>query len=172
MPDTTFPIVGLGFSENDGAALSEVFSHLPARTGMAFVLISPAGAAPSAHSALANIPFKKVSAATKLRPGQIYLTPPGALVSIRAGALQISRPSPDPTTTSSTPIDHFFRSLAADRRNHAIAVMLSGDTLDGVQGCAAIQSAGGITLARAPAPSDHSGAPRLAIESGCIDFVL
>jgi two-component system, chemotaxis family, CheB/CheR fusion protein len=172
MPDMTFPIVGLGFSENDGAALSEVFSHLPARKGVAFVLVSSAGANPSALSALAKIPFKKVRAATKLHPGQIYLTPPGALVSIRAGALQISRPGPDPATPSSTPIDHFFRSLAADRRNHAIAVVLSGGTLDGVQGCAAIQSAGGITLARAPASSDRSGMSPVAIDSGCIDFVL
>jgi PAS domain S-box-containing protein len=172
MPDATFPIVGLGFSENSAAALSEVFSHLPAHKGMAFVLISPAGANPSALSALAKIPFKKVCAATKLDPGRVYLAPPGALASVRDGVLIISRPGGDSDRPCSTPLDHFFRSLAAERRNHAIAVVLSGDALDGVQGCAAIQSAGGITLARVPAPSDYSCATRLAIESGCIDFVL
>ncbi|MGC2735600.1 MAG: CheR family methyltransferase [Candidatus Acidiferrales bacterium] len=172
MPETAFPIVGLGFSESGAAALSEVFSHFAARTGMAFVLVSPAGTSPSTFSALAKIPVKKVRATTKLQPGQIYLTPPGALVSIRGAALQICSPGRAPLGPYPAPIDHFFRSLAADRRNHAVAVALSGDTLDGVQGCAAIQSAGGITLARAPFPSEHSGMPHNAIEAECVDFVL
>ncbi|MGC1964949.1 MAG: chemotaxis protein CheB, partial [Candidatus Acidiferrales bacterium] len=172
MPETAFPIVGLAFSESGAAALSEVFSHFAARTGMAFVLVSPAGTSPSTFSALAKIPVKKVRATTKLQPGQIYLTPPGALVSIRGAALQICSPGRAPLGPYPAPIDHFFRSLAADRRNHAVAVALSGDTLDGVQGCAAIQSAGGITLARAPFPSEHSGMPHNAIEAECVDFVL
>ncbi len=172
MPETTFPIVGLVFSENGSAALSEVFSHLPARKGVAFVLISPAGASSSTFSALAKIPVKQVRAATKLQPGRIYLTPPGTLVSIRAGVLQTSRPGPGPVSPSPTPMDHFLRSLAVDRRNHAIALILSGDTQDGVQGCAAIQSAGGITIARAPSASEKSPLPHIAIESGCVDFVL
>jgi two-component system, chemotaxis family, CheB/CheR fusion protein len=170
MPETTFPIAGLGFSESSAAVLSEVFSHLPARTGMAFVLISPGGTNHSGLSALAKFPVKKVRASTKLRPGHVYVAPPGALASVRAGVLQIS--SPEGGSPHAATLDHFFRSLAADRRNHAIAVLLSGENQDGVQGCAAIQSAGGITMARAPSSSESSRMPHIAIESGCVDFVL
>ncbi|MFZ0883473.1 MAG: CheR family methyltransferase [Candidatus Acidiferrales bacterium] len=172
MPETTFPIAGLGFSEGGAVAVSEVFSHLPARTGMAFVIVSPQGTNPSALSALAKFPVKKVRASAQLQPGHIYVTPPGALVSVHAGVLQISRAARGHRRTPSMSMDHFFRSLAADRRDHAIAVIFSGDTHDGVQGCAAIQSAGGITLACASSSSENSRLPRVAIDSGCIDFVL
>lgn len=172
MPGATFPIAGLGFSESGAAALSEVFSRLPARTGMAFVIISPRGTHLSALSALAKLPVKKVRASTALQPGHIYVTPPGALVSIRAGVLKIPRAARSPRGTRSSPTDHFFRSLAADRGNRAVGIILSGDTPDGVQGCAAIQAAGGITMACASSSSGKSRVPRIALESGCVDFVL
>jgi two-component system CheB/CheR fusion protein len=172
MPEATFPVAGLGFSESGAAALSEVFSNLPARAGLAFVVISPQGTNLPALSSLVKLPIKKVRASTELQPGHIYVTPPGALVSIRAGVLQISRAARGPRHALSTSMDHFLRSLAAERRNHAVALILSGDTQDGVQGCAAIQSAGGITMACASPSSQNSQVPHIAIESGCVDFAL
>ncbi len=175
MPETTFPIVGLGFSESGFAALSELFSHLPAKTGMSFVLVSPGGSGhsnsvPGKLSAIAQIPVKKVRTATELQPDHIYVTAPGAFVAVRNGILQPSRAAQ--RARSASTMDHFFRTLAADRRNHAVAAILSGESLDGIQGCAAVQSAGGITMARQQAASERARMPRCAVEAECIDFVL
>jgi two-component system CheB/CheR fusion protein len=175
MPKITFPIVGLSFADSGIPALSELFTRLPADAGMSFVLLSPGSSRRSESiqkklSSTANVPILKIRKAMAVQPGHIYLAPPDALVAISGGLLQLSSATSSVGTDYS--MDHFLRSLAADCGNQAIAVVLSGNTLDGIQGCAAIQSAGGITIADAPSSSEHARMPRSAIEAGFIDFVL
>ena len=70
------------------------------------------------------------------------------------------------------PIDSFFQSLANDRGDRAIGVILSGTASDGTEGCMAIKAAGGITFAQDQESAKYSGMPQSAINAGCIDFVL
>ena len=70
------------------------------------------------------------------------------------------------------PIDLFFQSLAEDRRDKAIGVVLSGSASDGALGIKAIKGEGGVTFAQDPDTAKHDGMPRSAIASGAVDFVL
>ncbi len=175
MPKITFPIVGVSFSDSGIPALSQLFASLPADAGMSFVLLSPGSSRRSESiqkklPSIANIPIQKIRHGMAVQPGNIYLAAADAPVAIGGGILQLTS-SPSAVGTDYA-MDHFLRSLAADCGNQAIAVVLSGDTLDGIQGCAAVQSAGGITIAEDQPSSEHARMPRSAIETGCIDFVL
>src|SRR5580704_2346491 len=175
MPKTTFPIVGLSFADSGIPALSELLTPLPSGTDVSFILVSPGSFRRSESiqkklSSITKIPVTKVRTGMAVQPGHIYLAPPDALVALHGCVFQLS--SATKAVGSDYSMDHFLRSLAVDCGNQAIAVILSGNTLDGIQGCAAIQSAGGITIAEDPSSSGHARMPRSAIETGFIDFVL
>src|SRR5262249_15959167 len=70
------------------------------------------------------------------------------------------------------PIDRFLRSLAEDKHNRAIGVILSGTGSDGTLGLKAIQAEGGITFAQDEKSATYYEMPRNAISSGCVDFEL
>ena len=69
-------------------------------------------------------------------------------------------------------MDHFFRALAECEGHRAIGVILSGNGSDGTQGCLAIKSAGGITMAQEEKSAKYPAMPGSAITAGCVDFVL
>ncbi|SDA93742.1 CheR family methyltransferase [Sinorhizobium sp. NFACC03] len=72
------------------------------------------------------------------------------------------------------PIDVFLASLAQDRGEYSVAVVLSGGDGDGTLGAKAVKEAGGLTLAQT---ADGDGPrnpdmPRSAIASGVIDIAV
>src|SRR5581483_4564364 len=69
------------------------------------------------------------------------------------------------------PIDTFFYSLAADLKQNAIGVILSGTASDGTLGLRAIKAEGGITFAQDQSAKFDS-MPRNAVTAGVVDFVL
>jgi two-component system CheB/CheR fusion protein len=69
------------------------------------------------------------------------------------------------------PIDFFLRSLADDRQNGSIGVILSGMGSDGTAGVRAIKEKGGLTLAQDPASAKFDSMPRSAIAAGLVDLV-
>jgi chemotaxis response regulator CheB len=70
------------------------------------------------------------------------------------------------------PGDALFTSLAADRGNRAIGVVLSGGGSDGALGVRAINEAGGVTCAQYPGSARFPSMPISAIETGCAGWVL
>jgi two-component system CheB/CheR fusion protein len=69
------------------------------------------------------------------------------------------------------PIDFFLRSLAQDRQEHSIGVILSGMGSDGTLGLRAIKEKAGVVLVQDPATAKFDGMPRSAIDSGLADIV-
>ena len=69
-------------------------------------------------------------------------------------------------------VDHFMRSLAEQKGNRAIGVILSGSGTDGTLGMAEIQAHGGVTFAQDDATAKYDGMPRSAVVAGCVDYVL
>ncbi len=65
-----------------------------------------------------------------------------------------------------------MRSLAADRGERAIGVILSGAASDGAQGLAAIKSEGGVTFAQEPSSAEYPSMPANAMGARAVDFVL
>ena len=70
------------------------------------------------------------------------------------------------------PGDVFLISLAADRGNRAIAVVLSGSNKDGTLGLTAIKVVGGVTFAQDKDTATFDRMPLSAIATGYVDFVL
>jgi two-component system CheB/CheR fusion protein len=69
-------------------------------------------------------------------------------------------------------VDHFMRTLAEEKGNRAIGVILSGSGSDGTLGMAEIQARGGVTFAQDEASAKYDGMPRSTVNAGCVDYVL
>ena len=70
------------------------------------------------------------------------------------------------------PIDGFFRSLAQDRGDLAVCIVLSGTGSDGVIGLRAVKGEGGMAMAQQPESAAYDAMPRNAIATGLVDYVL
>jgi len=70
------------------------------------------------------------------------------------------------------PIDFLFRSLAEDRGQQAIGIILSGTGTDGTLGLKAIHGEGGMVVAQDPKSAKFDGMPRSAIATGLADYIL
>ncbi len=74
----------------------------------------------------------RVTDGMKVEANSIYLIPPKKEMVISDGRLLLEDKAPDHVL--SLPIDHFLKSLAAERQQTAIAVILSGTGSDGSRG--------------------------------------
>lgn len=172
---TEFPIVGIGASAGGLEAFGQLLQHLPADTGMAFVLIQHLD--PIHESQLApilsknvSIPVTQVHDTPVVKPNHVYVIPPNKTMTIERGQLQLT--PRDQTAAPHLSIDCFLRSLAADRQERAIGVILSGTGFDGTAGLAEIKAAGGITFAQDEKTAKYPDMPQHAVSSGYVDFVL
>jgi hypothetical protein len=78
---------------------------------------------------------------------------------------------PVPAPALRLPVDLFLRSLAEDRGEHAIGVILSGMGSDGMLGLKAIKGKGGLGLAQDPVDAKFDGMPKSVIDAGLADIV-
>ncbi|HEX5425049.1 MAG TPA: chemotaxis protein CheB [Candidatus Acidoferrales bacterium] len=168
-------IAAIGASAGGIESSTDLIAHLPADTGMAFVLIQHLD--PSHESGLAYLLAKKsamrvheVKDGMRVEPNNVYVIPPNARMSISDHTLSLS-PRGE-TIASHMTIDHFMRSLAEAQRNRAIGVILSGYGTDGTLGMAEIQAQGGVTFAQDEKTAKFANMPRSAIAAGCVDYVL
>ncbi|MGB3494366.1 MAG: chemotaxis protein CheB, partial [Elainellaceae cyanobacterium] len=172
---TTFPIVGVGASAGGLRAFSELLSQVSADSGMAFVLVQHLS--PDQESLLSELlgrttsmPVIDAEDGMVVEANQVYVIPPGVQMAIAQGTLQIT--SCDQSLGRTKTIDLFFQSLAADQKNQAIAVVLSGSNNDGAQGIREVRAAGGITFAQEGATAEFAEMPNAAVATGQVDFVL
>ncbi|MGH9437340.1 MAG: chemotaxis protein CheB, partial [Terriglobia bacterium] len=171
-----FPVVGIGASAGGLEAFTRLLEHLPAVTGMSFVLVQHL--MPKHESILAELlskktrmPVNEVKNGMMVKPDHVYVIPPNTSMAIRKGVLRLMPRQASPTGPA-LPIDLFLQSLAVDRGDRAIGVILSGTASDGTLGLQAIKSENGITFAQDEQSAKYSGMPRSAIATGCVDFVL
>ena len=169
-----FPIVGVGASAGGLEAFTQLFRNLPAKPGIAFVLIQHL--APAHESMLTELLSKvtvmsvrEVKDGMAVEPDNVYVIPPDSEMVIFQGVLHLT--PREKTRGQYMPVDSFLRSLAQDRRNNAIAVIMSGSGSDGSNGIRAIKGDGGIVFAQ-DETAKYDGMPKSAIDTGCVDFVL
>lgn len=105
----------------------------------------------------------------RVRPDSVYVIPPNRDLSILRGVLHLLVPSAPRGLR--LPIDSFLRSLAQDRQERSIAVILSGMGSDGTLGLRAIKEKAGLALVQDPATAKFDGMPRSAIDAGLADIV-
>src|SRR6266446_4206790 len=169
-----FPIVGIGASAGGLEAFTQLLKHLPADTGMGFVLVQHLD--PDHDSALVQIlarvtsmPVREVANELRIAPNHVYIIPPNTDMATAHGVLKLQRRQAGSAPHHS--IDFFFQSLGQDQHEFAIGVILSGTASDGTLGMEAIKAEGGITFAQDESAS-YDSMPRSAIAAGCVDFVL
>jgi two-component system CheB/CheR fusion protein len=173
--NSPFPIVGIGASAGGLEAMRQLFSNLPADTGMAFVVVqhldpSHESRLPELLARSTKMPVLEATHAVSVQPNFVYIIPPNARIALGQGILHITPRAEG--RGPHLPIDYLFRSLAEDQQSRAVAVVLSGTGSDGTQGVCEIKAVGGITFSQDEKTAVHSGMPLSAIQSGCIDFVL
>ena len=100
----------------------------------------------------------------------VYVIPNNKLMTIREGRLRLSEKLID--KSPNTAIDTFLYSLAKDRGNYAIAVILSGTGSDGTRGAEAVKRAGGLVLVQDPTSAKFDGMPNSIIGTGNADLIL
>ncbi|BAY60076.1 signal transduction histidine hinase [Calothrix brevissima NIES-22] len=173
--NTLFPIVGMGASAGGLDAFTELLTHLPDDTGMAFVLIQHLS--PHQKSLLSeilsratNMPVREVENGMVVEANHVYVIPPNAKMTISQGVLQLT--PREKTYGLFMSVDTFFISLAEDRGNKAIGIVLSGGDGDGARGLEFIKEAGGITFAQCQDSAKVSAMPNTAVASGNVDFIL
>ncbi len=171
----TFPVVGIGASAGGLEAFRRLLEHLPTDTGLAFILVQHLD--PKHESILAEIlsrstsmPVSEVADGIRVEPDHVYVIPRNANMAIKQGALRLL--PREETRGQHRPIDFFLRSLAEEKSNRAIGVILSGTASDGTLGLEAIKAEGGITFAQDAKTARYDGMPRSAISAGCVDFEL
>lgn len=176
-PSAGFPIVGIGASAGGLGAFEAFFSGMPADTdpGMAFVLVQHL--APDHKSMLTDLIKRytrmqvyEVEDGMVVKPNCTYIIPPNRDMAFLNGTLQLMEPTSP--RGQRTPIDYFFRTLAQDRHEQAICIILSGTGSDGTLGLRAVKGEGGMVMAQNPASTEYDGMPRSAIDTGLVDYEL
>jgi two-component system CheB/CheR fusion protein len=176
-PSSRVPVVGIGASAGGLVAFEAFFSHLPADMdpAMAFVLVQHL--APEHPSILAELiqrftPLQVRDAENGMvveRNG-VYVIPPNTDLALVQGRLYVTPPAE--SRRPRLPIDHFFRSLAQEMQEEAIAIVLSGAGSDGALGVREVKEAGGLVIAQTPESAEYASMPQSAIATGLVDYIL
>jgi two-component system, chemotaxis family, CheB/CheR fusion protein len=168
------PVVGIGASAGGLEALEEFFRHVPPKNGFAFVVVQHLD--PTHKDLLSEIlqratsmKVTAVSDGMPVKPNCVFVIPPDSELSLAGSVLHLSAPA-EPRGHR-LPIDGFFRSLAEERREHSVGVVLSGMGSDGTLGLKAIKERGGLTLVQEPAGAKFDSMPRSAIDAGAAEIV-
>ena len=172
--ETRFPIVGLGASAGGLEALEEFFRNMPADSGMAFVVVMHQAAKhvsllPELIARCTTMDVGPIRDRVAVQPNSVYIVPPGKNVDMLSGVLHLT--DLPPNHVAPLPIDYFFRSLAQDQRETAVAIVLSGTGTDGTAGLTTIKGEAGMVMAQSIESARFSGMPQQAVDSGLADYV-
>src|SRR5512134_1103855 len=168
-------VVGIGASAGGLDPLVRFFDNLPEHTGMAFVIVQHLS--PDFRSLMdellsrhTTLPIHLVEDGMPVEADHVYLIPAKKEMIISGGRLLLSERDRQQELT--LPIDLFFRSLAQDCGERAIAIVLSGGGSDGSRGICHVREAGGLVLAQDLDSAQFDGMPRAAVESGVVSQTL
>jgi len=169
-----FPIVGIGASAGGLEALEQFLGNVPENSGMAYVVIqhldpTQKGLLPELLQRISKIKVFQVKDRMPVNPNCVYVIPPNTSMSILKGVLHLSKPIE--ARGLRLPIDFFLRSLADDRKELGVGVILSGMGSDGSIGLRAIKEKNGTVMVQEPATAKFDSMPRNAIDSVLVDIV-
>ena len=174
-PRLPFPVVGIGASAGGLEAMTEFITAMRADSGMAFVFIQHLP--PERESMIADILSKKTTMRVRqvedgmpIEPDHVYVIRPGHVLTMTDGRFHLGPQLG--TRAANRPVDDFFRSLAEEQRERAIAVVLSGMGSNGSAGAQAVKAVGGLVIAQDPAEAQFASMPRHLIDQGYADYIL
>lgn len=149
-PRLPFPVVGIGASAGGLEAVTEFLEAMRPDSGMAYIVIQHLP--PDRTSMMVEIlakrtemPVLQIDEGMEVRTNHVYVIRPGHTVLIRDGAIHLGERTARPG--NNRPIDDFFKSLAEEQRERAIAIIMSGMGSNGTAGAQAIKAVGGLCIA-------------------------
>mgnify|MGYP002713021460 CR=1 FL=1 len=168
-------IAGIGASAGGLEALSEFVASLPEHLDASFVVVQHMSS--TYRSMLVELLQRKTPITVQeVRDGDppqrgiIYVTPPSSSLVLRGGRFRLGAAPTDVVPKPS--INAFFTSLAEEKGEDAIGVILSGTGTDGANGMRLIKVNGGMCFAQEPASAKYNGMPLAAIDTGVVHRVL
>ena len=175
VPASEFQVVAIGASAGGLESLERFFVHLPPDTGMAFVVLQHLS--PDFKSLMDELLARRTQMRIcpaqhdmAVEPNTVYLLPPMKEMIIRRRRLLLN--DKDPRHGLTLPIDLFFRSLAQDVGDRAVAVVLSGSGSDGSRGIQEVKRGGGVVFSESTDTAQFNGMPLSAIRTGIVDQIL
>lgn len=167
--------VGIGASAGGLEALEDLLKNVPVDTGMAFIVVQHLS--PDYKSMMVELlqrrtemPVLQIEDGMVAEANRIYLVPPKKNLEIYHGRLILTEQMRN--IGINLPIDIFFRSLAADQKKNAIAIVLSGTGSDGTLGVRAVKEQGGMVMVQDYSSAKFDGMPKSAIATGLVDYIL
>lgn len=167
--------VGIGASAGGLEALQIVFQNMPANAGVSYIIIQHLS--PDFKSLMAELlskhtdmPVHMVTDGMTVEADTVYLIPPGKSMALSGGQLWLKDQPQNQGLNQ--PIDVFFRSLAKDQKETAVAIVLSGTGSDGSHGIQSINEAGGLVLVQNPSTAKFDGMPKSALNTGLADYTV
>lgn len=168
-------IVGIGASAGGLEAILEFFDSIPQDISCSFIIVqhlSPEykSMMPELLERHTRMHIQEAAEDMVVKPNSIYVIPHKKNLAFRFGKLKLTEKLVNKVPNNA--IDVFLTSLAQDKKEKAIGIILSGTGSDGSKGLEAIKSCGGLTMVQDPVTAKFDGMPNSAINTGCVDFVL
>ena len=170
-----FLVVGIGASAGGLEACTKLVEAMPAKSGVAFVLVqhlepNHASMMVDLLATHTSMVVQEAADGVQLEPDHLYVIPPGQYLSVREGALHLTKPQTQ--RGARLPFDVLLHSLADDCAERAVCVILSGTGTDGSLGLALVKAKGGLVIAQDPVEASYDGMPQSAIATGAVDLVI
>lgn len=118
-----------------------------------------------------RVPCRQAQDKQQLEAGIVYFAPPGYHLSIERERL-FSLSQEEPVHFSRPAIDVLMESAADAYGARLAAILLTGASIDGAAGMAAVGAAGGLTIVQDPASAEMPTMPGAAIRMRTPDLVL
>ncbi len=168
-------LVGIGASAGGLEALSTLIAALPIDLGISYVVLQHLS--PTHRSMMVQLLGRETAMAVmevehgvQPEPDTIYVAPASRNVIIKDGCFVLIEGPREAMPRPS--VNVFLTSLAAEKIEDAIGVILSGTGSDGAAGLRDVKAGGGYTFAQDPQSAKYTGMPQSAIDTGCVDWVL
>ncbi len=167
-------IIAIGASAGGLEPFETFFENVRPDTGFAFVVIQHLS--PHFRSMMdelldrrSSMRIRRVEDGMQIEPNVIYLNPPRTDMEVVGGRFRLHKVEDDQKLH--LPINTFLGSLAREKGEEAVAIVLSGTGSDGTIGAEEVRIAGGLVLIQDPGSSKFDGMPTSVLDSMNADAV-
>ncbi|MBT1702897.1 chemotaxis protein CheB [Chryseosolibacter indicus] len=168
-------VVGIGASAGGHDALKSFFENLDDDLPAAYVVVthllrSHESQLDKIIARFTPMPVHRIKGITQVRRGEVYVLPENAEVKIKDGFLYLYPRRENEGINRA--IDIFFESLAIDKKELAVGIIMSGMGYDGSDGAQKLFEYNGMVLVQEPASTKFNSMPWAAIMKDHPDYIL
>ncbi len=175
-PEKKLFIVGIAIFTDNFQQLEEFFLNLPNEINAAFIILL--------HTQSPNFIIRLTQFLEEKTPSKVYTIENGTVLVSNSFYVMVATEGKylylenrtlrllDNPPESDTPINNFFKSLAQEWGEQAIAILIAGNQNDGQEGLRAISSVNGISLAQSSETGQFTSVSTNTISSDLVEEIL